>query len=244
MKEKRRKQLAGLAHFLSRFSPEEAPPPTRPTAASQIEQDEGPAAPVKKRSPQTYLIVGLGNPGREYADNRHNVGFMLVDYLAEKLDIQFARMQQRALVADTRYKGHKLILVKPQTYMNESGQSVAALARFYKIPNKNIIVAFDDMDIPLGNIRIRRHGGSGGQKGMKSIIQRLGNQQNFPRIRLGLSRPPGQMPPPAYLLQDFSAHEREQLAPVLETAADAILTFVTEGLDKAMNRYNGSVDSE
>ncbi|MFQ5617119.1 MAG: aminoacyl-tRNA hydrolase, partial [Anaerolineales bacterium] len=142
-----------------------------------------------------FLIAGLGNPGREYAGNRHNVGFMLVDRLAERLRVRFTRMQNKALVTDALWQEHKLILAKPQTYMNESGQAVAPLVRFYKIPLENLLVAFDDMDIPLGAIRIRPKGGSGGQKGMKSVIQRLGNQQGFPRIRLGLGRPPGQMPP-------------------------------------------------
>ena len=203
----------------------------------------GPApAPESTEAPgvveQTYLVVGLGNPDPENAGNRHNIGFMFVDRLAARFDVRFARMQNRALVADARYEGQKLILAKPQTYMNESGQAVAALQRFYKIPLRNLVVAFDDMDLPLGTIRVRPKGGSSGQKGMKSIIQRLGNSQGFPRIRLGIGRPPGRMPPPAYLLQDFSKDEKEILDGFLDEAVDAVLTYVTQDLNAAMNRYN------
>jgi PTH1 family peptidyl-tRNA hydrolase len=165
---------------------------------------------------------------------------MVADRLAEILDVRFARMQSRALVADTRHAGHRVILVKPQTFMNESGQAVAALQKFYKVPLEDMIVAFDEMDLPLGQIRIRPKGGSSGHNGMKSIIRRLGGNQAFPRIRLGIGRPPGRMPPPAYLLQDFSRDERETILPgLLDEGARALLAFVTEGLVPAMNRYNG-----
>ncbi|GEM_PF-307185 len=212
-------------------------PEQPPAPRAEAEARDEPA----RRAAATFLIAGLGNPGREYANNRHNVGFMVLDRLADRLGVQFTRLQHRALVTDTRFRDHKLILIKPQTYMNESGQAVAALAKFYKIDLENLLVVFDDMDLPLGALRIRPKGGSGGQKGMKSIIQRLGKQQNFPRLRIGIGRPPGQMPPPAYLLQDFSYDEQTRLAPVLDTAVDAILTFVTDGLEMAMNRYNGMV---
>lgn len=206
---------------------------SQPESARAPEQAE-----PHERAEQTYLIVGLGNPGREHDGNRHNIGFMFVDRLAARFGVRFARMQFRALIADTRYQGQKLILAKPQTYMNESGQAVAALQRFYKIPLRNLIVGFDDMDLPLGVIRMRPKGGSSGQKGMKSIIRRLSNNQAFPRIRLGVGRPPGRMPPPAYLLQDFSSEEREILDGFLDEAVDAVLTFVTQDLNAAMNRYN------
>jgi PTH1 family peptidyl-tRNA hydrolase len=149
-------------------------------------------------------------------------------------------MQFRALVADARHEGRRVILVKPQTYMNESGQSVAALQKFYKVPLEDMMVAFDEMDLPLGLIRIRPKGGSSGHNGMKSIINRLGGSQGFPRIRLGIGRPPGRMPPEAYLLQDFSKDDRQTIVPgFLDEAAQAVLTFVTDGLEQAMNRYNG-----
>lgn len=207
---------------------------------SQPHEDE--EAPVEEsiETAKTFLVVGLGNPGKEYAGNRHNIGFMVVDHLAVRLDVRFSKMQARALVADTRYGNHRLILVKPQTYMNESGQSVAALQKFYKIPLKQVIVIFDDMDLPMGKIRIRPKGGSSGQNGMKSIIQRLSNNQGFPRIRLGIDRPPGHMHPPDYLLQDFSKEQREILGGLLDETAEAVLTYVSEGLDAAMNRFNVS----
>ncbi len=192
------------------------------------------------RKNQTFLIVGLGNPGKEYTNTRHNIGFMVVDSLAARLGVKFSRLQSRALVTDARHENHKLILAKPQTYMNESGQAVSALMNFYKISPDNILVAFDDMDIPLGALRIRPKGGSGGQKGMKSIIQHLGNTDGFPRLRLGLGRPPGRMDPADFLLQNFSAAEKVILPEMLAKAVDAILTYVDDGLVAAMNQYNAS----
>ncbi len=233
--------------------------PKRPNLSTLINSVLGsqpaklePVAPVEEPAPivetrraafQSFLIVGLGNPGREYANNRHNVGFMMVDRLAERLGVTFTRAQLKAIITDTRYQGHKLILAKPQTYMNESGQAVASLLNFYKIPVENLIVAFDEMDLPLGEIRIRPKGGSSGQKGMKSIIQKLGHE-NFPRVRLGIGRPPGRIPAPDYLLQDFTFDEQTRLAPVLTDATDAVLTFVTEGLEIAMNRFNGIISNQ
>jgi PTH1 family peptidyl-tRNA hydrolase len=208
---------------------------------SQPAEKQG-EAPKKEAGEErrTFLIVGLGNPGAEHARNRHNIGFMVADRLTELLDVRFARMQFRALVADARHEGRRVILVKPQTFMNESGQSVAALQKFYKVPLEDMMVAFDEMDLPLGLIRIRPKGGSSGHNGMKSIINRLGGSQGFPRIRLGIGRPPGRMPPEAYLLQDFSKDDRQTIVPgFLDEAAQAVLTFVTDGLEQAMNRYNG-----
>lgn len=187
---------------------------------------------------ETFLIVGLGNPGREYRENRHNVGFMLVDRLAAKLDVRFSRLQSKALVANATYNERKIVLAKPQTFMNLSGQSVQGLMRFYKLPLTNLLVAHDDLDLPPGIIRIRPDGGSAGQKGMESIIERLGTDE-FTRIRLGIGRPPGQMQAPDYVLQDFSDGEMTVISETLDRAVEAALTFVNEGLDAAMNRYNG-----
>jgi len=186
---------------------------------------------------ETYLIVGLGNPGREYRENRHNSGFMLVDRLAVKLNARFSRLQSKALVASASYQERKLILAKPQTFMNLSGQAVQGLLHFYKLPLTNLLVAHDDLDLPLGTIRIRPDGGSAGQKGMVSILERLGTDE-FPRLRLGIGRPPGQMQAPDYVLQDFSDAELEIMSATLEDAAEAVLAFVVEGLDAAMNKYN------
>ena len=187
----------------------------------------------------TYLLIGLGNPGREYRDNRHNIGFMLIDRLAVRLDARGMKLQSKAIVIGALYEERKLILAKPQTYMNLSGQSVQGLLHFYKIPPESLIVAHDDLDLPLGTIRIRPGGGAGGQRGMASTIERLGTQ-DFPRLRLGIGRPPGRMDAAAYVLQNFSRDDLLIVSETLDRAADAVLTFVTDGLNKAMNKFNGS----
>ncbi len=188
----------------------------------------------------TFLIVGLGNPGREYRENRHNAGFMLADRLAVKLDTRFTRLQSRALVATAALPEKKIILAKPQTFMNRSGQAVQGLVRFYKLPLDHLFVAYDELDLPVGTLRIRPDGGSAGHKGMASIIERLGTD-GFARLRLGVGRPPGQMAAPDYVLQDFSRGDLKMIAEVLDRAVEAVLCFVNEGLDTAMNRYNGPV---
>jgi PTH1 family peptidyl-tRNA hydrolase len=140
------------------------------------------------------------------------------------------------------YEGDKLILAKPQTYMNLSGQSIQGLARFYKLPLENMIVAHDDLDLPFGTIRIRPGGGPGGQKGIASAIERLGTK-DFRRLRIGIGRPPGRMDPAAYVLQDFSQGDLTLLSEILDHSADAVLTFITEGLNVAMNKFNGDVQA-
>src|SRR6266540_5426552 len=190
----------------------------------------------------TYLLIGLGNPGREYRDNRHNVGFMLIDRLIVRLNARGMKVQSKAIVTTATYEERKLILAKPQTYMNLSGQSAQGLLNFYKIPMENLLIAHDDLDLPFGTIRIRPGGGPGGQKGMASTIERLGTK-DFPRLRLGIGRPPGRMDPKNYVLQDFSKEEQKILLDILERASDAALTFVIAGLNKAMNQFNGSVES-
>lgn len=192
---------------------------------------------------QTFLIVGLGNPGREYRGNRHNVGFMVVDRLAAHLGIAFTRVESRALVTKGVYQDSRLILAKPQTFMNESGSAVGALARFYKVELSHILIAYDDVDLPFGVLRLRPGGGSAGQKGMGSIIERLGGDQ-FPRLRVGIGRPPGRMDAAAYVLQDFGRDESAELPTILERAVDAVLVYISQGLNLAMNQYNGSSITE
>ena len=187
---------------------------------------------------ETYLIVGLGNPGREYRETRHNIGFMLIDRLSVRFNARMRRMQSKALVGSVVHNGMKLILAKPQTYMNLSGQSVQGLVRFYKIPLENLMVAHDDLDLPFGTLRLRPAGGAGGQKGIRSTIQHLGTQ-DFPRLRLGIGRPPGRMDAAAYVLQNFAKADEQSLSETLDRAADAVETFLDAGLDKAMNRFNG-----
>jgi len=187
---------------------------------------------------ETLLIVGLGNPGREYKNTRHNIGFMVCDVLASRFKTSFNRMQFKSLIATSDYGDRKFILAKPQTFMNLSGQAVGSLLRFYKLPLENFIVTNDDLDLNLGSIRIRPLGGSGGQKGLNSIIENLGTQ-DFQRLRMGIGHPPGQMDPANYVLQDFNKDELVLIAETLERAADAILLFSEKGLNAAMTKYNG-----
>ena len=190
----------------------------------------------------TFLLIGLGNPGREYRDSRHNAGFMLIDRLAVRLNARGMKVQSKAIVTSAEYEGRKLILAKPQTYMNLSGQSAQGLLNFYKLPMENMLVAHDDLDLPFGTIRIRPKGGPGGQGGMASTIGQLGTK-DFPRLRIGIGRPPGRMDPSAYVLQNFSREEMKALSAIIDRAADAALEFVINGLNAAMNKYNGSVES-
>ncbi|MBM4425070.1 MAG: aminoacyl-tRNA hydrolase [Chloroflexi bacterium] len=188
-----------------------------------------------------FLIVGLGNPGREYAFNRHNVGFMAVSRLAAKHRAAFTRRQGKALVTSIRLGEKPAVLAKPQTYMNLSGEAVQSLVRFYDVPLSRLLVCFDDLDLPVGVIRLRPEGGAGGQNGMKSIIERLGAQQ-FPRLRIGIGRPPGRMDPADYVLHDFDRDDGEIMDATLDRAVEAIETFIEDGLTTAMNRFNNAND--
>lgn len=188
--------------------------------------------------PDKYLIAGLGNPGREYASNRHNVGFQVVDELAARHGLAFRKLQSKAFVTSGKISERSVMLAKPQSYMNLSGGPVASLVKFYKVTLDHLLVIADDIDLPVGTLRLRPLGGSGGQNGLKSIIERLGSEE-FARLRIGIGRPPGRMEPAAYVLQDF---DREQL-PIMEAAyvraADAIETWLVDGVELAMSRFNG-----
>ena len=184
-----------------------------------------------------YLIAGLGNPGPKYASNRHNVGFRCLEHLAAQHSLTFDRQQKKALVATGSIQGQRVVLAKPQTYMNDSGRAVVPLARFYKVEPEHMMVVYDDLDLPLGTVRLRPEGGSGGHKGMRSIIKHLGAQE-FPRLRIGIGRPPGRMDPAAYVLQDLSTEEEPLLQEVLAHAAAAIEIWLEQGIETAMNQYN------
>lgn len=188
----------------------------------------------------TYLLIGLGNPGREYQNNRHNYGFMLIDRIAVRLNARGMKVQSKAVVTDAIYEDHKLILAKPQTYMNLSGQSVQGLVNFYKIPLTNVMILSDDLDLPFGTIRIRASGGPGGQRGLSNILEKLGTK-DVPRLRLGIGRPPGRMDPAYYVLQNFSRDDMRSISEILDRAADAALEFVKNGLNAAMNKFNGGM---
>ena len=194
----------------------------------------------KRNEQGTYLIVGLGNPGAEYRLTRHNFGFMVLDALAEHWSVQLKKIKFQAVFVEDRFKGNKVVLAKPLTFMNESGRSVAPLMRYFKVPSENMLVIHDDLDLPLGTLRIRPSGSSGGQRGIESITKLLGAQE-FPRMRLGISRPPGQMEPKDYVLKKFLPNEEELKKIVLRQAIEAIECFIKDGLTSAMNRYNGEV---
>jgi PTH1 family peptidyl-tRNA hydrolase len=193
---------------------------------------------------ERWLIVGLGNPGRRYAHNRHNVGFHCLDRLASAHRLTFDQRQKRARLALGQIHGRPVVLLKPQTFMNESGRAVAPVARFYKVPLERLLVIFDDLDLPQGTVRIRPKGGSGGHKGMRSIIAQLGrttqSAQDFPRVRVGIGRPPGRTDPAAYVLQNFSADEQPLMTEIYDWVVRTVECWLTEGIDVAMTRFNRS----
>jgi peptidyl-tRNA hydrolase, PTH1 family len=191
----------------------------------------------------TILLVGLGNPGRQYTNTRHNVGFKVLDCICQDLDIRLNRVQSKALVGKAAIGEEKVILAKPHTFMNLSGQAVVGLMRFYKIEMSQILIIHDDLDLPLGVLRLRASGSSAGQRGLASVIEKLGTE-DFPRLRIGIGRPPGRMDPVDYVLQDFSRSELEVLSLVLDKACQAAKYFVTNGIERAMNQFNGPVERE
>jgi PTH1 family peptidyl-tRNA hydrolase len=186
------------------------------------------------------LIVGLGNPGRKYAGNRHNVGFQAVGRLAAANDLRFDQRRSRAYIAHGRIEGVRVALVKPQAYMNLSGEAVGALARFFKVRSEQVLIIFDDLDLPLGSLRMRLKGGAGGHKGMTSVIAHL-NTQNFPRIRIGIGRPPGRMPPEAYVLQDFREDEKPIMEHTYQQAVEAVHVALRDDFEMAMNHFNQTI---
>ena len=191
------------------------------------------------KSSENWLIVGLGNPGREYEKTRHNAGFRAIDALAEALSCKIDKLKYQGLYCQTTYKGKKLFLLKPQTYINLSGKSVLQLSSYFQIPPARIIVMFDDISLEPGRLRIRGDGSAGGHNGIKSIIQEVGSQ-SFPRVKIGV----GAKPNPNFDLADwvlstFSASEEKALAPALTWAGEAALAIIDHGVPEAANRYNG-----
>ncbi len=188
-----------------------------------------------------YLIVGLGNPGKEYEQTRHNVGFRVADELARRYGITYGKKERKAISGTGVIHGKKIVLTKPQTFMNLSGEAVRSLMDFYKVELPNILVVSDDLDIPLGTVRMRKSGGAGGQNGVKSVIQHLGTQE-FSRLRFGIGRPPGKMQPRDYVLGVFQGDDAILAAQVIDRAADAVETWLADGIEMAMTRHNGSID--
>lgn len=192
------------------------------------------------KSGDSYLIVGLGNPGREYEKTRHNAGFRAIDVLAEKLGCQVDKGKFQGLYGQVNYQGMKLLLLKPQTYMNLSGRSVLQLSAYFHIPPQKIIVLFDDISLEPGRLRIRADGSAGGHNGIKSIISELGSQ-DFPRVKIGVgakAHPDQDLAD--WVLSTFSASEEKALASALDRAADAALSIIEKGVPETANRYNGS----
>lgn len=188
-----------------------------------------------------FLIVGLGNPGRDYEHTRHNIGFRCVEAVATKYGLSFSKKQNQAQLAEGVAGEHKVMLAKPQTYMNLSGEAVRPLLSFYKVPLDHLIVISDDLDIPLGTLRIRKQGSAGGQNGLKHIMAQLSTQDLY-RIRFGIGRPPGRMEAAAYVLQDFGKDEQILLVETLDRVVKAVDTFLNDGIDATMNRHNGTAE--
>ena len=202
----------------------------------KTEDEETPDVSIER-----YLIVGLGNPGRQYVDTRHNIGFMVIDALTNAYGLKFDGNKAKAFFAEGTVAGKRVIIAKPQTYMNESGFAVRGLMDFYKIPLTHLMVVSDDLDIPLGTLRIRPKGGAGGQKGLRNIIAQTGSE-DFARMRVGIGRPPGRMEAAAYVLQPFLKQDEVLLQETLSRAIKAIELWLTDGIDTAMNRQNGTAE--
>ena len=184
-----------------------------------------------------YIIVGLGNPGRKYSVTRHNIGFEVIDELARQHQIKVNKIKFKSLIGEGQIGGEKVILVKPQTYMNLSGEAVSALLKYYQVPLSQLIVVYDDIDIDVGKVRIRKKGSGGSHNGMRNIIFLL-KDENFPRIRIGVGKPSGRQPLADYVLSKFTKAEQEILIPVVKDSVSAIEVIVKEDVDLAMNRYN------
>lgn len=188
-----------------------------------------------------WLLVGLGNPGREYAGNRHNVGFLVADLVASRVGAKFGRHKRAvAEVAEGRlgFGGPKLILAKPLTFMNLSGAPVVSLAQFFKVPVENVVAVHDELDVPFGQVRVKRGGGEGGHNGLRSMSKSLGSKE-YARVRFGIGRPPGRQEPADYVLSDFAAAERKELDFLVDRAADVVEAVVLEGVEWTQNKYHG-----
>lgn len=193
-----------------------------------------------KTDKQSWLIVGLGNPGREYERTRHNTGFRAIDLLAQTLGCKIDKAKFQGLYSQTVYNGTKLFLLKPQTYMNLSGRAVLQLSAYYSIPPERIIVLFDDISLEPGRLRVRGDGSAGGHNGIKSIIAELGSQ-NFPRVKIGVgAKPNPEFDLAAWVLSTFSAKEEKDLSFALENAGQAALLIIDQGVPQAANQFNGS----
>jgi PTH1 family peptidyl-tRNA hydrolase len=183
-----------------------------------------------------WLIAGLGNPGPQYAGNRHNAGFMVADLLADRIGAGFKRDRGRVQAATGRLAGRPVLIVKPMSYMNVSGPAVAAVGRFYKVPLERTLAVHDELDLPFGTIRLKLGGGDNGHNGLRSMTGTLG--PDYYRVRIGVGRPPGRRDPADFLLSDFTAAERKELPLIIERAADAVEVLLERGLPAAQNEFH------
>jgi len=184
-----------------------------------------------------HLVLGLGNPGRRYERTRHNAGFLVVDRLAERQGTSIVRAQLGALVESVRLGDHPVVLAKPQSFMNLSGQPAASLRGWYKVANEDVVVVHDEVDLPFGDVRVKKGGGSGGHNGLKDLVEKLGTS-DFVRVRVGIGRPPAGWDTADYVLSGFSPDEESALPDVVDRAADAVVLVVERGLSAAMNETN------
>jgi peptidyl-tRNA hydrolase, PTH1 family len=184
-----------------------------------------------------WIIVGLGNPGPEYANTRHNAGQMVIALLAERMGARFKANRTRCDIAEGRLAGQVVTLARPRSYMNLSGGPVGALAAFYKLPAERVVVVHDELDVPFGNVRLKLGGGSGGHNGLRSITAALGTPDYY-RVRFGIGRPPGRMDPADYVLREFAAAERKSLPLEIDRCADAVEALISKGLVAAQNEFH------
>jgi peptidyl-tRNA hydrolase, PTH1 family len=186
---------------------------------------------------EVALIVGLGNPGPAYVGNRHNIGFLVADELADRVGGRFKAHKSGAAVVEGRLGGERVVLAKPQSFMNLSGGPVAGLLRFFKVSPESLVVVHDELDIPFDTVRLKLGGGDNGHNGLRSITKSLGTKDYY-RVRVGIGRPPGRMDPADFVLRDFSTVERKELAFVIDRAADATAALVSQGLEAAQNTFH------
>jgi len=188
-------------------------------------------------SDDPWLVVGLGNPGPGYAGNRHNVGFMVLDLLAERVGARFKAHKGRADLVEARLVGARALLAKPKCYMNESGGPAASLRDFFKVPVERVVVVHDELDIPYGTLRLKAGGGDNGHNGLKSLTRSFGSR-DYLRVRIGIGRPPGRQDPADYVLKDFAAVEKKELPFHVDRAADAVEALLAGSLEAAQNTFH------